>query len=827
MERTPIAAKLHRTRAQTKMDPTREEKLSQAFEARKLVWREDDKIAEDQLTVGQKFKRSFLRTVDFRNDEVREDRARLLVSLLWIFKLHKYVPVEQEAGLLEHLLTELEHHVSRFAGPSRRGPKLEEVDEEELREFFQARRAQVCADLEDLNRQYKAALKDSGTWDDTVLTYRALTKQLVKLFLDQVLILRFLSGEALGIELASWTAFIKENVHRIMAMFLTAIKDKDVELPFLFTDIELTRGSIRTQEGEEEEEESPIEMAGVEGAAAEGAAMRLSLGQELLDPYPALPSLEVPIVPQPGTLATRGMPLTVHNKDIPRKPLISTPKEAKPLQKTSVANRPKEMSREQKNAIDVVWGLGNISLETKSAIVQSLMQDCAPKADALSELTGKYGFSTDETSAAAYGDAAALAHYNSLPNVQLPPFYGNSLEFPKWWQMFTYLVDKNPKIPQIMKLHLLQKSLKGTAEYLTHQVTFSPHSYETLKNNVCDAFDDADAALRQLAERIKSWPTLKKNDYKQLAEFTGFATNYVMQLMYFEEGAAFNPKNVINELYGKFNPQMMGDYRREWAQVLYLKGTQTDREQVVWLLDWLKEQLKIARAYYHADPNRTPIQLGMPTGIAMEFKSNQQKGKAKNSNASTGGDSNGKKTSPTTAETLYTTTDPALDYENAFATNVGRGRGRGGNRGGQRGRGRGHPGASVCGRGRRRGTNSATTNGNNGPQSAVINSNTNNVAKSNSNGNGQKNPTDKSDSGYDITPCLFCGQQQHPARSCTQNMKPDTVYLKAVEALLCLNCLRYGHYASACPHPTCSVDGCQSRHHKSMHGHGNQPSKKP
>ena len=433
----------------------------------------------------------------------------------------------------------------------------------------------------------------------------------------------------------------------------------------------------------------------------------------------------------------------------------------------------------------------------------------------------RVGFSTEETSAAAYGDATALDHYNSLPNVQLPNFYGNALEFPKWWQMFYFLVDRNPKIPQIMKLHILQKSLKENAEYLTHQVTFSPHSYETLKNNVKDAFDDSDAALRQLAERMKGWPTLKKNDYKQLAEFTGFATNYVMQLRYFEDNAAFNPKTVINELYGKFNPQMIGDYRREWAQVEFLRGKQTDREQVVWLLDWLKEQLKVARAYYHADPNKAPIQLGMPSGIAMEFKSTQQKNKNKNSNAQTA--ENGKKAAATTADNLYACVDSSSDYEQVSVTDVGRGRGRGGNRGGSRGRGRGNPGAR--GRGRGRGSGSVPTNGN-GPNSVVSSNNSSAPSKNQNGGNGQKHATDKSDSGYDMLPCLFCGQQQHPARSCTQNMKPDTVYLKAIEALLCLNCLKSGHYASACPHPVCLVDGCQSRHHKLMHGHNAHPQRK-
>ena len=107
-------------------------------------------------------------------------------------------------------------------------------------------------------------------------------------------------------------------------------------------------------------------------------------------------------------------------------------------------------------------------------------------------LAGSFDFRTDEASAAAFGDEKAVAQYNALPNFQLPPFYGNSLEFAKWWQMFIYL-----------------------------EITFSPTSYETLKENMKDAFDDADAALRLLTDRLRSWPILKGNDYKHLAEFTG------------------------------------------------------------------------------------------------------------------------------------------------------------------------------------------------------------------------------------------------------------------------------------------------------------------
>ena len=378
-------------------------------------------------------------------------------------------------------------------------------------------------------------------------------------------------------------------------------------------------------------------------------------------------------------------------------PPVSAPQAQPERAATQAMGRPVE-GKYKGESLKKIISLSGLSVERKLKMISQQLDHAEKKpSDQLDALAGRFNLKTEEGSTAAYGDEKAVAQYNALPNVQLHPFYGNSLEFAKWWQMFIYMVDKNPKIPQIMKLHLLQKALKGNAEYLTHQVTFSPASYTTLKENVKDAFDDADAALRLLTERLRSWPVLRRNDYKQLADFTGFATNYVMQLMHFEDGAAFNLRNVINDLYDKFYPQMMGDYRRDWAQEEFMKGKKSDRDQVVWLLQWLKEKLKVAKAYYNADPNRQPIQLGMPSGIATEFKSSKNQTARGGSNSNDGkGATSEKKLTVETADGLYSTTEVCAADIVAAASARGRGRGFRGGRGAARGRG----GQSNCGRGK-------------------------------------------------------------------------------------------------------------------------------
>ena len=108
--------------------------------------------------------------------------------------------------------------------------------------------------------------------------------------------------------------------------------------------------------------------------------------------------------------------------------------------------------------VQKILSLSGLSAENKLKMISQLTNPEKKPGDQLDALAGRFNFRADEASAAAYGDEKAVAQYNALPIVQLPPFYRNSLEFAKWWQMFIYLVDKNPKIPQIMKLPLLQKS---------------------------------------------------------------------------------------------------------------------------------------------------------------------------------------------------------------------------------------------------------------------------------------------------------------------------------------------------------------------------------
>ena len=207
--------------------------------------------------------------------------------------------------------------------------------------------------------------------------------------------------------------------------------------------------------------------------------------------------------------------------------------------------------------------------------------------------------------------AKGMEPYTNIPNVHLPPFYGNSLEFYKWWEMFKTLVDSDPRMPTIIKLNILQNSLKGNAFQMTKGLSFNPGSYDLLKRRLRDMYDNASSAIRALTDQARAYPRLGNNNLKDLSAFYGFAQEYVLQLVQYDDGSAFNPRAVQMELFSKLSPQLMVEYQRDLRIEKGQRRRFDAREELEWMLDWTGEQVKLSKLYEDADPDAKPIKMGI------------------------------------------------------------------------------------------------------------------------------------------------------------------------------------------------------------------------
>ena len=458
-------------------------------------------------------------------DDIEKDKIRLCIRLLYGFPFEEFIPVTKEFSIVTLLVRELDKSLNRVAYPGQSEALVSDCTEEEVKGFMVARRALVCSYLERLQSFREWVTMQEKGWTEGLNIYKAMALSFFREYLDTIAYMLFLSGESLNNAVITHTKWAKENVLPVVQMLSTAFIDDNVTIPVLFEHFPtagetfLSAHSTLRNENQEEDVKNEGKDGKVEGAAAFLPGMSSTLRESKPPP---------------------------NKKDLQRQ------------QRLKEIFEDEDLTSEQKYfMMEYIRQAGDdIDTDTLAHHVEAEIEE--------DPLVKRFHLKINETDHELY--AAPQPHssqYHSLPDVKLPKFHGNPLEFHKFYSMFTCLVDKNPKIPKIMKLHLLNDSLKGTENYLTHQVTFSPGSYEQLKHNLIKAFGDAESALSQLRERLIAWPMIPEDKYRDLAMFYGFSTNYVMSLLQYEDGASFNGRNILHDLYCKFNQSMRQNY--QWA----------------------------------------------------------------------------------------------------------------------------------------------------------------------------------------------------------------------------------------------------------------------
>ena len=182
------------------------------------------------------------------------------------------------------------------------------------------------------------------------------------------------------------------------------------------------------------------------------------------------------------------------------------------------------------------------------------------------------------------------------------------------------LVDSDPRMPTIIKLNILQNGLKGNAFQMTKDLSFNPGSYDLLKRRLRDMYDNASSATRALSDQARAYQRLGNNNLKDLSAFYGFAHEYVLQLIQYDDRSAFNPRAVQMEIFSKLSPQMMVEYQRDLRIKKWQRKMLDGREELEWMLDWIRDQVKLSKLYENTDPDAKPIKMGIGADGIIKLK---------------------------------------------------------------------------------------------------------------------------------------------------------------------------------------------------------------
>ena len=527
-----------RTRSEVRDNPTVMDLKQQARSRRNQEWLAFYETVRNAIMAGE-VKDYF--AGQSLEDEEELDRMRLFVRLLIGFPFELHIPVNREIPIVTLLLRELDKSLGRMAYPGTSEALISDCAEDEVKRFMVARRALVCSYVEKLQSFREGVTTEERGFTKGLDIYRAMALSLFREFLDTVTYLMFLSGENLGHAVQVHTNWVKESVLPVIEMLNTAFSDDSVSVPVLFQDFPKPGETF------------------------------LSFNASSADNVPESGQPEVGQRREPKEEKHEGAGAFVPGLSSTRRGSRAPSEERKDVQRQQMLKfvlESESLTPQQKE-----YMMNNLMREFAEEEGAGMQSQAGAMTHDMDSLAQRFHLKIEETGAELVSAPQPYSgQYHTLPDVKLPNFYGNPLEFHKFYAMFTCLVDRNPKIPKIMKLHLFSSSLKGTANYLTHQITFSPGSYDQLKRNLEKAFGDTEASLSQLRERLIAFPMVPENRYKDLAQFFGFATNYVMSLLQYEDGATFNARAICHDLHCKFNQRMRSDY--QWA----LDREETERQ---------------------------------------------------------------------------------------------------------------------------------------------------------------------------------------------------------------------------------------------------------
>ncbi len=119
-----------------------------------------------------------------------------------------------------------------------------------------------------------------------------------------------------------------------------------------------------------------------------------------------------------------------------------------------------------------------------------------------------------------------------FPELPLPKFSGDYMEFPGFWDSFTALIDNNPSLTNVTKMTYLKFScLESQPAELIKHVKLSDENYEKAEKLLSDEYDKPSIvrerlyqAIRNL-ERSDSSTDFIRNNFYQIGSHLQFLEN--------------------------------------------------------------------------------------------------------------------------------------------------------------------------------------------------------------------------------------------------------------------------------------------------------------
>jgi len=172
------------------------------------------------------------------------------------------------------------------------------------------------------------------------------------------------------------------------------------------------------------------------------------------------------------------------------------------------ADESRETTQAMKYQLDLDDGIATLSVRIeafKAAEAARLAPQPASNAKA----------SNSDASGPSTGPAPIIQH-ERIPEIDLPKFDGDILEWQAFWDDFTQSVDEREDIPTVTKFKLLRKCLTGSAAATCKHYKLTIENYQEVKSILEERYGDQETAAAMHHEKLVLLPPAKSYSVSEL-----------------------------------------------------------------------------------------------------------------------------------------------------------------------------------------------------------------------------------------------------------------------------------------------------------------------
>ena len=186
----------------------------------------------------------------------------------------------------------------------------------------------------------------------------------------------------------------------------------------------------------------------------------------------------------------------------------------------------------------------------------------------------------------------AMQYTTPGPNEKVPKFDGDYTKWNTFWQAFTVLVDRNPRLPTVTKLNRLNAAVEGEAHQIISMFEFDEDSYELAKIALIGEYGDPVLGANKMLKDLQNMERVKAGDIEGLRNIYVRSKQLVLRLQRLYPSILEQPILISSIIENKMSPECLRKWEEENTRRRREKTLPPPNNYVVWTLNWLNDYIQ-------------------------------------------------------------------------------------------------------------------------------------------------------------------------------------------------------------------------------------------